>query len=137
LTGFNYEIALSLRESKIVWLNGPYPAGTYNDIKIFRECGLKDKLEVTGKKAIADSGYQGYPQLISRYNSLDSEEVREFKTRARLRHEKFNGMCKVFECLSDRFRHKPNMEEKLQACFESVAIIVSYKMEMGEPLFDI
>jgi hypothetical protein len=127
---------LSLRESKVVWINGPYKAGTYNDIKIFRECGLKAKLEATGKKAIADDGYQGYPNLISRYNSFDSEEVREFKSRARMRHEKFNGMCKVFKCLESRFRHQP-FEESLQLCFEAVAVIVAYKMEMGESLFDI
>lgn len=132
--GFNYEIALSLRESRCHWINGPYKAGKYNDIKIFRECGLKDKLRATGKKVIADSGYQGYPDLVSRYNSLDSEEVREFKTRSRMRHEAFNGMCKVFECLDSDFRHS---REQLQLCFEAVAVIVCYQMEMGSPLFDI
>jgi len=132
--GFNYEIGLSLRDSRCHWINGPYKAGAYNDIKIFRECGLRDKLRATGKKVIADSGYQGYPDLISRYNSLDSEEVREFKTRARMRHEAFNGMCKVFECLDSEFRHE---KEQLQVCFEAVAVIVCYQMEMGSPLYDI
>lgn len=118
-------------------MNGPYPAGSYNDIKIFRDCGLKEKLEATGKKCIADSGYQGYPKLVSRYNQFDSDEVREFKTRARMRHEKFNALLKMFECLDSRFRHKPDMEKKLQWCFEAVAVIVTFKMELGEPLFDI
>jgi len=32
------------------------------------------------------------------------------------------------------FRHS---KEKLQACFEAVAVIVQHKMDMGEPLCDI
>ena len=133
--GFNYEIVVALRESKIVWFNGPFPAGDYNDIRIFAEKGLKDKLLSTGKKVIADKGYSGYPKLISLPNSFDKEEVSRFKSRARLRQEKLNGKLKNFECLdSGRFRHTP---EKLQACFEAVAVIVQYKMEMGEPLYDV
>jgi hypothetical protein len=27
--------------------------------------------------------------------------------------------------------------EKLQMCFEAVVVLVQYKMDMGEPLFDI
>ena len=132
--GFNYEIGVSLRDSRIVWLNGPFEAGTYNDNKVFKECGLKKKLESSGKKAIADKGYEGHPTLISTPNSHDSEEVSTFKSRARLRHEKVNGKLKEFECLSARFRHG---KDQLQACFEATAVIVQYKMEMGEPLYDI
>ncbi len=126
---------MSLFESRLIWISGPHKAGEYNDIKIFKEKGLKALLEATGKKVIGDQGYQGYPSLISLYNSFDAEEVREFKSRARNRHEKFNGMLKTFECLDSRFRHG---REKLQACFEATAVIVQYKMTMmDEPLFDI
>jgi len=115
-----------------VWFNGPFPAGAYNDIKIFREEGLKAKLQAHGKMAIGDHGYRGYPKLVSTNNSHDSEEVKHFKLRARLRHEKYNGKLKEFKCLDSRFRHS---QEKLQACFEAVAVIVQYKMEMGDPLY--
>lgn len=131
--GFNYEIALSLRDTRCHWLNGPFKAGTYNDIKIFKECGLLAKLRQTGKKVIADSGYTGYPDVVSRYNSLDTEEVREFKSRARMRHEQFNGKLKVYNCLSSDFRHD---RDKLQLCFEAVAVLVCYGMELGNPLYD-
>jgi len=133
--GFNYEIVVALRESKIVWFSGPHEAGDWNDIKIFGQKGLKDKLRSLGKKVIADKGYKGYPRLISLPNSYDSKEVSQFKSRARCRHEKLNGKIAEFECMNNAgFRHT---KEKLQACFEAVAVIVQYKMEMGEPLYDI
>jgi len=131
--GFNYEIGVSLYESKLVWFNGPFKAGTFNDIKMFTDGGLKAKLQATKKMVIADHGYTGYPTLVSTSNSQDSKEVSKFKVRARQRHEKYNGKLKEFQCLDDRFRHKG----KLQACFEAVNVIVAYKMEMGEPLYDI
>jgi len=43
--GFNYEIGLSLYESKLVWFNSPFKAGDFNDIKMFTDGGLKDKLQ--------------------------------------------------------------------------------------------
>ena len=133
--GFNYEIALSLAESRLIWMSGPHEAGTYNDVKIFKEMGLACKLKQLGKKGIADSGYNGYPNLLSLpNNSHDDKEVAKFKTRARQRHEGFNRMLKTFDCVSDRFRHS---KERLQACFEAVAVVVQYKMEHGYPLFDI
>lgn len=133
--GFNYEIVVALRESKIIWFSGPYEAGDWNDIKIFGKKGLKDKLKSLGKKVIADKGYKGCPRLISLPNSYDSKKVSQFKSRARCRHEKLNGKIAEFECMNNAgFRHT---KEKLQACFEAVAVIVQYKMEMGEPLYDI
>jgi hypothetical protein len=131
--GFVYEIGLSLYESKLIWFNGPFPAGM-NDIQIFGEQGLKNKLQSTGKKIIADGGYRGYPKIASTPNSQDTEEVSKFKVRARQRHEKYNGMIKEFECLDSRFHHS---RERLVACFEAVVVLVEYKMEMGNPLFDI
>ena len=141
--GFNYEVGIDLFESRCIWLSGPWKAGLYNDRKVFKEKGLKQKLEQSGKMAIGDDGYTGYPDLISTANSLDSKEVSEFKSRARQRHEIYNGKLKQFDILSERFRCKnnPNDEwtvaEKLQMVFEAVNVIVQYKMELGEPLFDI
>jgi DDE superfamily endonuclease len=140
--GFNYEVGIHLFESKCIWLSGPHKAGEYNDAKIFREHGLMHRLRQKGKKAIADDGYRGFPGEISTHNSLDTDEVREFKTRARQRHEIYNGMLKQFDVLSDRFRCKNHpkdpftVAEKLQFCFEAVNILVNYKMQT-EPLFDI
>jgi DDE superfamily endonuclease len=141
--GFNYEIGIDLFRSKCIWLSGPHKAGEYNDAKIYKNFGLHDKLKLLGKKAIADEGYRGFTSTISTHNGLDSQPVREFKTRARQRHEAYNGMLKQFQVLSDRFRCKTNVNEsftaaeKLQMCFEAVNVLVQYKMELTGPLFDI
>ena len=50
-----------------------------------------------------------------------------------MRHEQFNGMLKEYESLAGEFRHK----DKFAACFEATAIICIYRMENGEPLFDV
>jgi hypothetical protein len=141
--GFNYEIGIDLFRSKCIWLSGPHKAGDYNDAKIYKNFGLHDKLKLLGKKAIADDGYRGFQSTISTHNGLDSLPVREFKTRARQRHEAYNGMLKQFQVLSDRFRCKNNEKErftapeKLQMCFEAVNVIVQFKMDLTDPLFDI
>ena len=80
---------------------------------------------------------------FSTANSHDSDAVRDFKVRSRQRHEAFNGKIKQFSVLSERFRCKNNpndtltAQEKFQMCFEAVVVLVQYKMDMGEPLFDI
>ena len=124
-------------------MSGPHKAGTYNDAKMFKECGLQSKLREAGKKAIADDGYRGFPNEISTANALDSEEVKEFKARARQRHEVYNGKLKQFAILGERFRCKNNPREKftaaekLQMVFEAVNVLVCYKMKFGEPLFNV
>ena len=55
--GFNYEIVVALRESKIDWFSGPHEAGDWNDIKLFANKGLKAKLKRLGKRVIADKGF--------------------------------------------------------------------------------
>jgi DDE superfamily endonuclease len=141
--GFNYEVGIDLFRGRCIWLSGPHKAGEFNDAKIFRTFGLHDKLKQLGKKAIADEGYRGFPRTISTHNSLDTPLVREFKTRARQRHEGYNGMLKNFQVLSDRFRCKTNAKEgytaaeRLQMCFEAVNVLVQYKMELTDPLWDI
>ena len=49
----------------------------------------------------------------------------------------------MVDILSDRFRCKNNpndkfsVEEKLQMAFEAVNVVVQYKMDAGERLFDV
>ena len=132
--GFNVEIAVSIKESRCIWINGPYKAGKYADRVIFKAPGgLRDKLVSVGKKAIADGGYTGYPAQLSTPNIHDAKEVRTFKSRALKRHEKFNGMLKCFKCLSVKFRHK----EKFIETFQAVTVICQYQLEHGQPLWAI
>jgi DDE superfamily endonuclease len=118
--------------------NGPFEAGTYNDMTIFEKEGLAEKLHCTstGKKCIADSGYCGAPHLVRTPNNrFDHHDVRKFKSRATLHHERFNAMLKTFHSIGDgTFCHS---KKRLQQCVEAIAVLVQYKMEFGEPLFDI
>lgn len=111
-------------------MNGPFKAGP-SDSKIFQEKGLKDQLSQNGNVGIADGGYPGHPNVLSTPNY---HAVKLFKSRALKRHEKFNGMIKQFDCLKGRFRHSA---DRLQTCVEAACVVCQYKMEMGDPLYDI
>jgi hypothetical protein len=131
--GVNYELGISISESRLVWMNGPFKAGR-NDVLIFKEEGLKAKLRRCGKRAIGDGGYSGHPREISTPNSHDSKAVFKFKSRALKRHEKFNGMTKNFDCLSGKFRHSV---DRFKNCFEAVCVIAQYQLENNRPLYDV
>lgn len=130
--GVSYEVAVHLRESKIVWVKGPFKAGV-SDRTIFRvEGGLKSIMPV-GKMLIADNGYTGEAQ-ISAPNEEDTPAVKMYKQRARARHENLNGRLKWFEILNIPFRHNVDNHGVV---FNAVCVIVQYALENGSPLFDI
>jgi hypothetical protein len=131
--GLDYELAIAIRDSHLVWMAGPFPAGK-SDNKVFKQEGLKAKLIETKKRGIADGGYPGSPELLSTPNKHDSKAVRKFKSRALKRHERFNGMMKEFESISGRFRHSV---ERFGDCFEAIAVLCQYRCEHGEPLYDV
>jgi hypothetical protein len=115
-----------------VWINGPFPAGE-NDISIFKGRGLYEMIP-DGHWAIADSGYRGVPTKIRTSSSLDKEAVRELKSRAKARHETFNGRLKNFSVLSSRWRHDIALHGIV---FDAVCVICQYQLENGSPLFDV
>jgi DDE superfamily endonuclease len=130
----NYEVAIDLWKSKVVWINGPFPAATH-DLTIYqKEEGLRSKVPVL-KKVIADNGYQCQDDNnLSTPNKFDSEEVKEFNKRARARHETLNKRLKDFNVLKDSFGHEL---DKHKFVFEAVCVLVQYDMNNGLPLFDI
>lgn len=133
--GILYELASDIATSRLVWMNGPFRAGT-NDVKIFRKHGLMVKLASIGKKAIGDKGYSGkeYKHVMSIFNAHDDYCVKKFKSRALKRQETFNGMTKRFGALDGRFRHGP---KQFQYYFESICIICQYQIENSSPLYDV
>jgi len=130
--GLAYELALHLFKSELVWLKGPIPAGT-SDLAIYKS-ELKGKIPA-GKKVITDRGYndQKDPRL-AQPNSHDSKDLKEFKARARMHQEIFNGCMKRFHCLKDPFRHGQDQHGQ---CFVAVAVICCYEMDLVSPLFEI
>lgn len=128
-----YELALSLYESKLVWLKGPLPAGSNNDRKIFKS-ELRQKIP-DGKKVVTDGGYRNRKDpVISAPNSHDAPELRTFKARARMRQENFNNRIKRFACLKNNFRHG---RDEHGLCFVAVAVICAYEMELVWPIWEL
>ena len=96
--GIDYELGIAIASQRLIWMNGPFPAGK-NDLQIFKGGGLRDRLKAVGKKAIGDGIYRGNQDTVSYPNSHDSRPVHKFKSRALKRHKGFNGMTKCFQIL--------------------------------------
>jgi hypothetical protein len=125
----SYEVALSLHESKVVSVRGPFKASVHD--KTMFVAHLRDLIP-DGSMGIADRGYRGAPKL-STPNNYDAPDVRDYKRRARARQESFFGRLKRFSAIRDQFRHKDVM--KHQWSFEAVCVIVQYQFENGSALF--
>jgi hypothetical protein len=129
-----YEIACDVYHSKVVWINGPFRGGE-SDKNIFG-FALKAKIK-HGKKAIADGVYGnktlGDYEKLSLPNPMDSPELNNFKSRARLRQETFNGRLKFFGALCQTFHHNPDNHVHT---FEAICVIVQYQMDNGRKLYD-
>jgi len=48
---------------EIAWINGPFQAGEYSDLRIFREGGLQSAIDF-GERVEADDGYRGDPTTL-------------------------------------------------------------------------
>lgn len=130
--GLTYEIAINLTESKVVWLNGPFPAGNTDLVMFRKENGLKSRL-VDGMYLVGDRGYKGEDQVLLP-NSLDEEAIKKFKKRASARHESFNSKIKKFSILSECYRHPIDLHPVV---FEAICVLTQYTMEIESPLFEI
>lgn len=92
LSGLKYEFAVSIKESKLLWINGPYPASIH-DITIFRGGKTDQNQEDWDKNSlffvvpdgvmgIADDGYKGEPKKLVTSKAEQSREMRNFLGRA-------------------------------------------------------
>ncbi len=133
--GAKYIIALSTFRPKCVFIAGPFKGGKH-DIDCFRASGLMQKLKDNGKVCIADRGFRSkiaserkhfaYPE------PMDSQQLNNFKSRARCRQETFNRRLKHFECLSATWTHG---FEKHGIAMRAVAVLVQYQMDNGSPIY--
>ena len=127
-----YEIGISIQSGDIVWVNGPWRAGRYPDITIFRLGGLKDLLFECGERAEADKGYCGEPSVIDLPNEGPFEMLLA-KKKARMRHETCNKRFKNWACLNTSFRHGVDLHSD---CMYAVAVLTQLTIEDTKPLFD-
>jgi len=128
--GLTYEIACSVYHDKIVWVNGPFPAGQ-NDLRVFRKPdGLLSKIP-EGKMCIMDEGYVG-EACAGTKNEFDTAEVKELKCRAKARQESVNQKLKSFGILNQTFRTTGELRlERHQAALEACLVIIQYELDNG------
>lgn len=134
--GLAYEVAVGVWNGNIVWINGPFPASTGDNLIYQSAGGLKSKMP-PGKKLIADGVYLSNPEISGR-NPTDSKALAKFKERAKGRQETVFARLKNFHILSTRFRCKTDDRfQKHKMVFESCCALVQYDIENGHPLFQI
>jgi DDE superfamily endonuclease len=114
----------------IVWINGPFKPGLYNDKKIVNE-NLKHALPA-GEYVIADRGYRGHPDKARVPNEeLDTEDVIYFNQTARARQENTNHLLIQWKILRQIYRHDPSSHVHV---FWSIAVTTQISFDMNEKM---
>ena len=136
--GLRYEIGLAIQSDNIVWTSGPYPAGKWSDMRIFREGlpkSLKDSLS-DGERVEADKGYRGERDFVDLPDECLGGDLvqRRSKANVRSRHESMNRLLKRFKCLHDVFRHDL---EKHHLVFRAVVYITQISLQNGTRLMSV
>ena len=126
-----YKVAISIFSGDIVWTNGPWRAGRYPDLSIFRQ-GLKQLLLSHGEVAVADKGYRGEPDCINLPDE-GSPMHQYMMARARSCHETCNKRFKQFAILSSRFRANIDWHQQV---FHAVVVLTQISIEEGSPLWN-
>ena len=128
-----YEICVCIQTGDIVRVAGPYKAGRYADLSIFRLGGLKQLLLDAGEMAEADNGYKGEPFAIS----LPDDGPAWMSTRkkdARSRHETVNKRFKDWGCMSGVFAYDIKLHTYF---FRAVAALTQLQFNYGYNSFEI
>jgi len=136
-----YEVAVSLLSNDIVWINGPFCPGDWNDLEIFRS-SLINQLE-TGERVEADNGYVGEaPKYVVCPASITTKiEELALMRRVEGRHEVLNKHIKNWKCMKGPFHVKGTPFEKMEkhsSLFRSCTVVTQVAMQMGVgELYDI
>jgi hypothetical protein len=132
-SALRYELGVDILAGNLVWIQGPYPAGKYNDIAIFNHC-LANFLD-PGERVEADKGYRGHPDKIKcPDNAANPRENLAMQARVRSRHETLNGRLKNWGILAQVYRHDISKHGDV---FRACAVITQLMIQNGEPLFSV
>lgn len=124
--GLRYEIASCIRTGLIVWWNGSFPCGSWNDLAIARTKLVK--LVLSGEKLLADGGYNDGNQYFvtpsGRHDAIDKQMAD-----VRARHETINGLLKKYSILSNKYRGDLSEHKYI---FGAIINIVQICIKCGE-----
>ena len=134
--GLKYEIIMHLTKPQCMAVVGPVKCATH-DMGVFRMKSKAKMLSLPGKMLIADSifkpgkkaEHQNEVGMFSIPCSIDPDDLRKFKSRARARHESFNGRLKFFSFLQNCYRGTDMT--KHEAAFKAICVIVQYQMDFA------
>ena len=131
--GLRCELAHCLRTGDIVWINGPCPAGKFNDITIFRSClltflGEDERVEV-------DDGHVGEAPLHCKCpkSFANPEMTLHMQSRVRSRQETINKRAKDFNVLQSIYRNDPTDHPFV---FRACVVLKQLSINNGEKLFE-
>ena len=128
--GLRYEVGVGLQSGDICWVNGPFPCGSWSDLKIFKS-KLANRL-LPGEMVEADKGYPH--RKVRTPRNIVSQTDKRAKSKARARHETVNKRFKQWSCLTQNFRHEL---WKHRLCFEAVVVCTQLSFYHGEGPFPI
>ena len=132
-SALRYEIGVSIIGGDLVWIQGPYPAGRFNDIAIFNKV-LRHFLE-EGERVEADNGYVGATDKIKcPDNPCNPVENEGMQSRARYRHETINGRFKSWGILRQTYHYDIRQHGEV---FRAIAIMTQLAISNGSPLFEV
>jgi hypothetical protein len=149
-SGAKYEFGVAIRHNCCVWKRGPYPAGKYHDKTLF--CGAENKDTPKeewdrsalyfqlpkGKKAIADSAYEGIPEKVTVKRNGQEKDVIDFIDRAQNRQESYHSRLDSYAILRHRFRHGTSSQNKLDLhnmCVEALMVVLHFDLQ-HRPLWE-
>ena len=131
-SALRYEVALSILTGDICWISGPYEAGSWPDIKVFRD-SLMSHLE-KGERAEADDDYIGeHPQWVKCPKGFANlEETEYIQQRCRNCQETVNKRLKQFGVLKQKYRYDLRLYgDVVRAC----AVLTQFAIDDGDKLF--
>jgi hypothetical protein len=132
-SALRYELGVDILVGNLVWIQGPYPAGKFTDIKMFNKV-LRNFLE-PGERVEADEGYRDHPDKIKcPGNDANPAENGAMQGRVRVRHETLNGRLKNWGVISLVFRHRIMRHGDV---FRACVVVTQLTAENGEQLFEV
>jgi len=120
----------------IVWINGPFPAGDWNDITIFRQALINflEEWEV----AEADAGYlgedPGNTNTPTGIRYMERKVVKKARGCVRHRQEAVNERVKQFAVLGECFKHDLSLHGN---CFRACAVLTQLAFNHGKGLWSV
>jgi hypothetical protein len=134
-SGLQYEIGICIKTGSLVWINGPFACGKWNDIQIFRS-SLLSHLE-DGERVEADDGYVGEAHYVKcPKNFTNPKENEKMQSYVHHHHETVNKRFKDWGIMKEAFQNR-EMVYLHGDVLRSVAVITQVAINEGEALFSV